>query len=83
MSLLAAAAATRDRNGTGANMGMTGGGFSSSSLGGSSESRDIKKWTRFAVVVLYLLSVSLAAIFLATYYMVFWDAKQVYCRYVP
>lgn len=77
MSLLAAV--TKNRNGTGVNTSMTGG-KSSSSLGGSSESRDVKKWTRLAVVVLYLLSVSLAAIFLATYYMVFWDAKQVYCR---
>lgn len=80
MSMLAAAAASNAKNGTGIRVPFSGGGKSSPSFSSSSQSRDAKKWTRFAVVVLYLLSVSLAAIFLATYYMLFWDAEQVYCR---
>lgn len=47
---------------------------------GSAENKDAKKWIRLAVVFLYLISVSLASIVLATYYILFWDAKDVYAK---
>lgn len=52
----------------------------STSTANESGSKDVKKWVRLAVVFLYLISVSLASIVLATYYIVFWDAKEVYAQ---
>ena len=46
----------------------------------SDTSKDVRKWLRLAVVFFYLLSVSLASIVLAIYYIVFWDATVVYAK---
>ncbi|KAF6024021.1 hypothetical protein EB796_017680 [Bugula neritina] len=43
--------------------------------------KDVKKWYRLAVVFLYLVSVSLASIVLAIYYVVFWDPLLEYDRF--
>lgn len=50
------------------------------SITGPAQGKDLKKWLRLAVVFLYLISVSLPSIVLATYYILFWDAKEVYAR---
>lgn len=65
-------------NGVGSNYMMK---DSTQSTSGSNEnSKDVKKWLRLAVVFFYLISVSLASIVLAIYYIVFWDAKVVYAQ---
>ena len=68
---------SKNSNGIGSNYMMSG---KVHQPNGAAENRDAKKWIRLAVVFLYLISVSLASIVLATYYIVFWDAKQVYAR---
>ena len=67
---------SNNTNGIGGNYMMK---DSSQSTSTSPDStKDVKKWLRLAVVFFYLLSVSLASIILAIYYIVFWDATEVY-----
>jgi len=75
MSPLSASPSVKSGNGA-ANYMMT----NRQQSNGPAETRDVKKWIRLAVVIFYLLSVSLASIVLATYYILFWDAKEVYAR---
>lgn len=69
--------AATDTNGIGGNYMMKEAGHLNS---GNESNKDVKRWIRLAVVFFYLISVSLASIVLAIYYIVFWDAKSVYAQ---
>lgn len=51
------------------------GGAGSGTAASKLQSKASKKWVRFVTVVLYVLSVSLAAIVLAVYYSFLWEPK--------